>query len=578
MHYAIDFGTSNTVVACRADQKEQDSIINSGITTITLPFSAVILDNPPLIPSLVYVEDALTGKVLVGQEVLDRGLESNLGSASARLFRGFKRGISSGIQGNYGFVPQVDDLEVTFDQVGEWFLNRVLAELPDIESLTLTVPVDSFEAYRQWLTNACRQLPNLENIKQIRLLDEPTAAALGYGITHGTQTLLVIDFGGGTLDLSLVRLTLPESSVSNLGADSGGSSGNNSGSDSINNSINNKGGTNKPKFGLGALLKWGERSGSSGSARSLPPSQTQPTAKVLAKTGQNLGGIDVDHWLMEHFQNQIDIPHNALTMRLVEKLKIALSQQESATEVYFDAVNFQAYDLNLNRSELGTILDQAGFTQRLDQSLNQIRQQAQRQNLELSDIDGVLLVGGTAQMPAVQTWVQQHFPTAKIKSDQPFTAIAHGALSQDFALEDFLYHSYGIRFWDKRYKRHNWHPIIQQGQTYPLQQPVELTLGASMPDQPSIELIIGELGETSVEVYFDQGKILTRSLDQLQQSVRPLNENARSIAQLNPAGRQGIDRIKVTFTVDGERTLRISVKDLLTSEMLLADQAVVQLI
>jgi molecular chaperone DnaK (HSP70) len=557
MDYAIDFGTSNTVVACRHSGQGQGNGSDSStvISTVTLPFSAVILDNPPLIPSLVYVENAATGAVLVGQEVLDQGLEGKAGNQSGRLFRGFKRGISS--PGGYGFVPQVDDREVSFAQIGEWFLGRVLSALTEIDSLTLTVPVDSFEAYRQWLTNACQRLPNLESVKQIRLLDEPTAAALGYGIDHGTQTLLVVDFGGGTLDLSLVRLTLPDQS------------------DKLENNTSGNPNNNppKPKFGLGTLLKWGDRA-----TTTLPPRQTQPTAKVLAKAGQNLGGIDVDHWLMEYFRERLEIPQNALTMRLVEKLKIALSHEQTATETYFDDVTFNAYDLHLNRHELTTILEKAGFSQRLDQSLNQIRQQAQRQNIDFSAIDAVLLVGGTSQMPAVQTWIEQYFPPEKIKKNQPFTAIAHGALSQDFALEDFLYHSYGIRFWDKRYKRHNWHTIIQQGQTYPLAQPVELTLGASVPNQPSIELVIGELGETTVEVYFDSGKLLTRHLEQIQQSVRPLNENARTIAQLDPPGRQGVDRIKVEFTVDESRTLRITVKDLLTTETLLKDQAVVQLV
>jgi len=555
MDYAIDFGTSNTVVACRHSGQGDGSNSSTVISTVTLPFSAVILDNPPLIPSLVYVENAATGAVLVGQEVLDQGLEGKAGNQSGRLFRGFKRGISS--PGGYGFVPQVDDREVSFAQIGEWFLGRVLSALTEIDSLTLTVPVDSFEAYRQWLTNACQRLPNLDHVKQIRLLDEPTAAALGYGIDHGTQTLLVVDFGGGTLDLSLVRLNLPDQS-DKLEHDAAGNPNNN---------------PQKPKFGLGTLLKWGDRP-----TTTLPPRQTQPTAKVLAKAGQNLGGIDVDHWLMEYFREGLEIPQNALTMRLVEKLKIALSHEPTATETYFDDVTFNAYDLQLNRHELTTILEKAGFSQRLDQSLNQIRQQAQRQNIDLSAIDAVLLVGGTSQMPAVQTWIEQYFPPEKIKKNQPFTAIAHGALSQDFALEDFLYHSYGIRFWDKRYKRHNWHTIIQQGQTYPLSQPVELTLGTSVPNQPSIELVIGELGETTVEVYFDSGKLLTRHLDQIQQSVRPLNENARTIAQLDPSGRQGVDRIKVEFTVDESRTLRITVKDLLTTETLLQDQAVVQLV
>ncbi|CCH65243.1 Chaperone protein DnaK [Richelia intracellularis HM01] len=69
-----------------------------------------------------------------------------------------------------------------------------------MDSLVLTVPVDSFEAYRHWLGKVCLELP----VEQIRMLDEPTAAALGYGLAN-QEIFLVVDFGGGTLDLSLVR-------------------------------------------------------------------------------------------------------------------------------------------------------------------------------------------------------------------------------------------------------------------------------------------------------------------------------------------------------------------------------------
>ena len=70
-----------------------------------------------------------------------------------------------------------------------------------VESLIFTVPVDSFEAYRNWLGEVCQSL----EVEQVRMIDEPTAAALGYGMADA-EILLVVDFGGGTLDLSLVKL------------------------------------------------------------------------------------------------------------------------------------------------------------------------------------------------------------------------------------------------------------------------------------------------------------------------------------------------------------------------------------
>ena len=110
---------------------------------------------------------------------------------------------------------------------------------------------------------------------------------------------------------------------------------------------------------------------------------------------------------------------------------------------------------------------------------------------------------------------------------------------------------------------------------------IELILGASMNSQPSIELVLGELGAESggTEVYFDGDRLITRKISGEQTVVQLLNdrEGGRSIAQLNPLGNPGRDRIKVLFWVDESRFLRITVEDLLTNEILLNEQAVVQL-
>ncbi|MEG4108913.1 Hsp70 family protein [Microcoleus sp. S13_C5] len=528
MTIAIDFGTSNTVVA-RWNQVLQQA------ETLKLPgLSAISAQNPPLIPSLLYVEDAAANKVILGQQVRDRGLDL---SGDSRFFRNFKRGIGTLVQ---GFVPELDGQLITFEQVGEWYLSKIVSsirQLPlPIDSLIFTVPVDSFEAYRHWLGKVSQSL----EVEQVRMLDEPTAAALGYGLAD-RENLLVIDFGGGTLDLSLVRLD-----------------------------------ASSDKKPLGFILKWGEKLLAESSA------QKTKVARVLAKAGQNLGGSDIDNWLVDYFVQTKGLAKSPITTRLAERLKIQLSLVNQAVEVYFDDENFESYELELDRSRFESIIADHQFFEKLDECMNQVLQQARRQGLEIGDIDAVLLVGGTVQIPAVGRWVQQYFDQTKIRCDKPFEAIAQGALqlSQGIEIKDFLYHSYGIRYWNRRDNCHSWHSLIKSGQSYPMSEPVELVLGASLENQPSIELIIGELGaETGgTEIYFDGDRLITRQLAG-QTSVQPLNdkEGARSIAQLTPPGYPGSDRIKVLFRVDQQRFLRITVEDLLTNETLLEDKPVVQL-
>lgn len=531
MAIAIDFGTSNTVITRWNSVTQQPE-------TLTLRGLSIQQSlNPPLIPSLVYVEEASQSQVIIGQQVRDRGLDLK---SDNRFFRSFKRGIGADIQ---GFLPELDGESVTFEQVGKWFLTKIIAELTimegGVDSLVLTVPVDSFESYRYWLGQVCQALP----VEQVRMLDEPTAAALGYGLA-AQENLLVIDFGGGTLDLSLV-------------------------------SLDQKAQTNhKP---IGFLLKWGNKSLAEDSKQKVK------TARVLAKSGHNLGGTDIDNWIVDYFAKTQGLPVNAVMTRLAERVKIQLSNQKQASEVYFNDQTFESYELDLDRQTLENILQENGFFEKLDDAMMTLLQQARRQGIELDDINAVLLVGGSTQLPPVQSWVQQYFQPEKIRYQRPFEAIAQGALqiTQGLEIKDFLYHSYGVRYWDRRNQRHNWQPIIKTGQAYPMNQPVELVLGVSRENQPSIELIIGELGADrgDTEVYFDGDRLLTRKINSFTTTVKPLNDKdgARSIAQLTPPGFPGSDRIKVMFQVDEQRFLRITVEDLLTNNILAENQLVAQL-
>lgn len=527
--YAIDFGTSNTVIA-------RWNAATDTAELVKLPgLSQQLRSLPPLIPSLVYVEDAQIAKIIAGQTVRDRGLDF---ANNPRYFRSFKRGIGTEIQ---GFLPELDGRNLSFEQIGEWFLQELINNLrgetgENLQSLVLTVPVDSFESYRNWLMGVCQSLM----VEQIRILDEPTAAALGYGAAD-QELLLVIDFGGGTIDLSLVQLSP------------------------------------KTTENQGYILKWGKK------MLGESTNQRKNLARVIAKAGDNLGGADIDNWLVDYFQTTQELPKSILTTRLAERLKIKLTSTTEAKEVYFNDETLETYELALDRDRFENILKQQRFFERLDNLMTQVLQQARRNGVETQDINSVLLVGGSVQIPAVQNWVKQYFDEAKIRNDHNFEAIATGALqvSRTVEVKDFLYHSYGIRYWNRQTSSHSWHSIIKTGQPYPTERPIELILGASNPNQSSIELIIGELGQetSNTEVYFDGDRLVTRLGASANNSVQALNdrEGARTIAQLNPLGNPGSDRLKLLFSVDSKRYLRITVEDLLTQETLQNNYIVVKL-
>ncbi|AFY62529.1 Hsp70 family protein [Synechococcus sp. PCC 6312] len=526
MSYAIDFGTSNTVIArWNPIHQQPEPVILAGLTESL---------ESPLIPSLLYVDNAEIPELILGQQVILKERQQN---NNQRLFRNFKRGIGTEIQ---GFLPQLDGVSLSFEQIGTWFIQRLYEQLlklhPDaLTSLVLTVPVDSFAAYRLWLTDICQSLA----VEQVKLLDEPTAAALGTGLENA-ETLLVVDFGGGTLDLSLVRQppTPPES--------------------------------------RGFLLKWGQQ------ILTAQETTGNQMAKVISKAGRTLGGSDIDQWLGDYFQDRYDLPITPWTLRLWERMKIKLSSQAQSEDLYRHPDTGQEQILTLTRQELEAILEKNNFFNRLDDCLSQVLHQARNQGITTKDIEGVILIGGICQMPAIKAWIRSHFPADKIAEDHPLTAVATGALylDQGGGIKDFLYHGYGIRYWDYRRQTHNWHPIIQPGQSYPMDQPIELLLGASTSDQPGLELIMGELGQTQerTEIFFEGGQLITRTIKD-QPTVQALNdrEGSRTIAQLNPLGQPGADRVKVLFSVDEHRQLRISIDDLLTQTRLVDQQLVITL-
>jgi molecular chaperone DnaK (HSP70) len=326
----------------------------------------------------------------------------------------------------------------------------------------------------------------------------------------------------------------------------------------------------------GYLLKWGQRVLGNSAA------QTRNTAKVIAKAGDNLGGSDLDNWLVDYFVATQSLAKSTLTTRLAERLKIQLSKVTEAKEVYFDDETLETYELSLDRDRFEQILTQQGLMERLDNLLERLSRQAQRHGVEVTEIDAVLLVGGSVQIPAVQQWVRKYFDEVQVKNQLQLEAIAIGALqvSQTIEVQDFLYHSYGIRYWNRRTKRHDWHPIIPQGQPYPMKVAKELVLGASTPNQSNIELIIGELStDTTTEVFYDGDRLITRTIATPEQTVQPLNdrEGGRSIARLDPLGNPGSDRLKLRFSINTERCLCITVEDLLTQESLLNNYIVAKL-
>ena len=528
---AIDFGTSNTIICLlELDTQSPKTLrFNQFSRIFKKKTAAGEVQDIPVVPTLVFIKGK--DELVLGEQVR----RQRLGFAQPeRLFQAFKRDLATDFQPP---PRQIDGNSYDAESVAELFLQAIwqhlLQQQIQPEKIIFTVPVGAFERYLDWFRDLATKL----NIVEVQLIDESTAAALGYAVKRPGALVLVVDFGGGTLDLSLVR------TASNI-------------SQSSRNSVNEQ-----------KVLR----------------------AQVLAKSDAYIGGIDIDTWIVEHYLQQIGSSRAEVKgigwqnlLEIAEKLKIRLSTAELAKESWFDDENFIAHELQLSREKLEEILESHQLLEQLRQALDEVLAIAFSQGINKSQIEQVLLVGGSCLIPAVQQLVISYFGRHRVKLDKPFEAVAHGALAlcQSVEVDDYLHHSYAIRLWEPYTHTYSYFSLFDKGMKYPCKRPEPLTLRVATEGQQEIRLDIGEVAEVSrSEVTFDaQGRM---SSSQLQQHTeyRSLQSQHQQVcvAHLNPPGKVGIDRISVKFEVDEERVLLATVRDLLTEQVLVDKRAIAKL-
>lgn len=506
---AIDFGTSNTVVCT------QDPVT---LSARTLKFGALsrrfetAQGEVNVIPTLVFVKNP--EQLMFGEQVRSQ----RLGFAQPeRLFQAFKRDLAA----DYQPPPrQLDGSSYTPEYVSELFLKEIWQQLTQQRlqpsQVILTVPVGAFERYLDWFRDFADKL----GVSSVQLVDESTAAALGYAVKRPGSVVLVVDFGGGTLDLSLVRTV----------AASGG--------------------------------------------------QKVLRAEVLAKSDAYVGGVDIDAWIIEHYLHQIGSSREEVKeigwqnlLEIAEKLKIRLSTAAEAKESWFDDENFISHDLHLSREELEEILENQQLLEQVRQVLDEVLAIAHSKGVSKAEIEQVLLVGGSCQIPAVQNLIISYFGRNRVKLDKPFEAIAHGALAlgELIEVEDYLRHSYAIRLWEPHHRSYSYFSLFDKGIKYPCRRSEPLTLQVAIDKQREIRLDIGEVAEISqAEVSFDATGRMTSSHLHKQEEFRSLesHHDLVCVAHLDPPGDVGVDRIEVVFEVNEQRVLLGTVKDLLTGKIL----------
>ena len=502
---AIDLGSSTTVVVFQKENGQSPELLD-------LP---PISRSPGEIPSLIWKSPEEKECYLIGQQIIDQELINE--GKDNKLSQDFKRWIGA------QKIDPIYDSDISPEKAGEILIHTIWEKVSakvNIKRLVLTAPVDTYREYRTWIVNVCNAL----KVKEIALVDEPTAAAMGAGLAPGS-TLLVLDFGGSTIDMSIVALEGGEGRAAPIAQ----------------------------------LVRF------DGNNLEGKSTQVLRTAKVLGKAGIRIGGKDIDRWIANHLLPN-EKPTNSI-LSIAEELKCDLSKVglKETFVISKKIITNQKEDkfLRLSKSGLEELLIDKGLLESIKILFTQTINNAKRNSFELKDLDSVVLVGGGSQIPLIKNYLSSLCNSIPFVTPPPIEAIALGALNltPGVQVKDVINKGVSLKCWNKKNEKHIWHPLFLAGQTWPTNKPLEIILAASINNQLFIDLIIGEPEEEgSYEItYIDGLPTLTRI--ESKDKIKQINNTTISIP-LDPPGEIGQDCIKLNFNINEKCQLLIEGIDL----------------
>jgi hypothetical protein len=294
-----------------------------------------------------------------------------------------------------------------------------------------------------------------------------------------------------------------------------------------------------------------------------------------------LGGDDVDQWVMEHLvpAGLRDLPEWQQDLRWEATWVKERVSRDGSSEFRWGGLH-----RCLSREEFTHLLAERGLYDQLRTALGDIRRQlAQEPSPGAARVDEVLLVGGSTLLPEVAAVVDDAFPQAIVRQDPEyvFTAVALGAarFAGAMPLADFIYHDYALAVQDERTHTVKYELLIPHRTHYPTSPDFTVRYYADYPGMSEVRFSICEVGRLG------QAPVAWQRLPSGQCHWAPHGEEERAqVVELNPAdeplplhpiGQGTSPRLRVTYSINADRWLCITVDDLVRKQPLKVGEPVV---
>ena len=320
--------------------------------------------------------------------------------------------------------------------------------------------------------------------------------------------------------------------------------------------------------------------------------------QILARSGEPSGCSAVDGWIMrdllrQHRLSGTDprvIRMSPDLLREAKRVRELIPVMDEVSLDLPDPVSGFTFRARMGQADLRRILYEQGLTTAMDRVFDRIRSSLCTSGHEEMPVVAVVMIGEGCAMPAVQEIAKHRFPAVPIHCNRPLEAVARGAAlyCSPSRTRDRIRNDYTLRYWDPESRGHRYRFLVRSGTRYPSAgQVARIIISAAYDGQAYLGIPLCESSgspadpSAGIELVSDAGgrMRLAGPAPAPGGSREPIPVNGKDLTLLEaaPPAKKGEPRFECTFTLDANRNLCVTARDLMTGTMIKTNAPVYRL-